>query len=401
MRMLSKLIAGSAAAATVVVIAAGPALADPPSGTTAKAGDIAGVGSDTSEALFDQFSHDYNAAHATGARLYSWDATNPVTGAEADPIVTKKGCASTLRPDGSNAGISALQQNATDSTNTNDFCIDYARSARARQSSDPACTSGGICFVALAADAITYATRDAASGGTNAPASLSTAQLKNIYLCNTTNWSGVGGTKAPIHPFLPVTGSGIRTTFLTALGGGTPITPGSCVNSSVQQNEGTDSQLNDPDAIVPFSVAKYIAEVYHSAPCTKSDCTGNPPCAPSGQENKFGCDEAGVLTIHEINGTKPAAPWPLPASPAPPAVNNNVKLAKTFTRPFQNVIYDVVRFSSSTADHIPAYLEPVFSAANASTPGWACSNSKAKADLQHYGFGVFPATSAVHCGSVN
>jgi hypothetical protein len=52
-----------------------------------------------------------------------------------------------------------------------------------------------------------------------------------------------------------------------------------------------------------------FAEVYHSARCTKAACTGNPPCAPSGQENKFGCDEAGVLTIHEISSRRGPARW--------------------------------------------------------------------------------------------
>lgn len=386
MRMLSKILASSAAAAALVALVVGPALADPPSGVTPKVSDVVGVGSDTTEFLFDQFSHDYNNQHKTGTQLYSWDATNPSTGAQGDPIAAKSGCSTIPRPDGSNAGISALETSQTLSSGTG-FCIDYARSARGRSSTDPACASGGICFVALAGDAITWAARDAASGGTNAPASLTLSQLQKIYLCQVTNWSKAGGANAPIHPFLPVTGSGIRSQFLLALGGGTiPLTPGACVNSSVQQNEGIDPLLNDPDAIVPFSVGKYIAEVYHSAPCTNASCTGSPACAPQLKENLFGCDEAGVLTIKEIQGTKPTAPWPLPASPTPPAINGTVKVSTRFDPLFQNTIYDVVRYSSSTADHIPGYLEPFFAAPAAATPGWACSNAKAQTDIKSYGF---------------
>jgi ABC-type phosphate transport system substrate-binding protein len=390
MRLFTKLLAGSAAAATMVALAAGPALADPPTGVTPKATDIVGVGSDTSEFLFDQFAHDYDNTQS-GAKLYSWDATNPSTGAAGDPIVTKSGCASIARPDGGNAGITALEANTADGSN---FCIDYARSARGRAATDPPYAAGGIAFVATAGDAVTWATRDAASGGTNAPTNLSPTQLKNIYLCNTTNWDKVGGKNGKILPFLPVTGSGIRTVFLTALGGGTTaITPGACVNSTVQQNEGIDPQLNSPDAVVPFSVAKYIAQVYHSAACTNSACTpvSGQICTPTGKQNLFGCNESGVLGLNKISNSEPALPWPLPAPPSSkPKINSN------FTALFQSPIYTVVRFDASTADHIPAYLEKFFSAKSFSTPGWVCKNAKATTDMKNYGFLPSPL-----CGATN
>jgi hypothetical protein len=71
------------------------------------------VGSDTDESLFDQFSGDYNAMlkSATAVQQYSFDATNPVTGAEGDLIVTKPGCSAIARPDGSSAGITAFDAN--------------------------------------------------------------------------------------------------------------------------------------------------------------------------------------------------------------------------------------------------------------------------------------------------
>ena len=378
MRMLSKLMAGAAAAA-LIALAAGPALADPPSGVTPKATDLAGVGSDTSEFLFDQLSHDYNASHS-GTKLYSWDATNPTTGAVGDPVVTKAGCASLPRPDGSNAGITVLEHNTADGSG---FCVDYARSARGRNSTDPPYAAGGIAFTTLGSDAITYATRSAAACGTNAPANLTATQLKNIYECTTTNWRQVGGPNAPISPFLPQSGSGIVNVFLTALGGGvTPIVAGPCVNQTVQQNEGVDSQLNSPNAIVPFSAGKYIAEVYHSAACLNSGCTpvGGVVCNPGAGQNLYGCDVHGVLTLNKINSTAPAAPWPLPAPPA------SVKINSKFTPLFQNSIYTVVRYDATTADHIPAYLEKFFAASTASTKGWACSSTKAKTDIKNYGF---------------
>jgi hypothetical protein len=53
MRILSKLVAGAAVLATVTMISAGPALADPPKGTVPADTDIVGVGSNTSEFLLD------------------------------------------------------------------------------------------------------------------------------------------------------------------------------------------------------------------------------------------------------------------------------------------------------------------------------------------------------------
>src|SRR5262249_36773023 len=122
MRMLSKLLVTTAAVATVTAMAAGTALADPPSGVKPRGSDVVGVGSDTLEFVLDQFSFDYNRTHSSGAKLYSWDALNPVTGL-TDNIVTKSGCAAIPRPDGSSAGISTLILN-TKTSDGKHFCVD-------------------------------------------------------------------------------------------------------------------------------------------------------------------------------------------------------------------------------------------------------------------------------------
>src|SRR5215469_7187536 len=99
MRMLSKLLAGIAAAGAMTVLLAGPAMADPPpSATPPPAGSIVGVGSDTIQFLFDQLSKDYNATHSQ--KMYSWDAVP-----NGSTITPKKGCTSIPRPTGSGAGI--------------------------------------------------------------------------------------------------------------------------------------------------------------------------------------------------------------------------------------------------------------------------------------------------------
>jgi ABC-type phosphate transport system substrate-binding protein len=288
-----------------------------------------------------------------------------------------------------------------------DYCIDFAGASMPRDSADPACETGGDCFVSLGLDAVTYATRDAASGGTDAPDNLTSAQLAKIYECKDTNWKQVGGPNAQIEAYLPYTGDGTRDYFLVALGGGQEaITPGSCVSDlatpsnpggTLASNEGINPALDSPEAIAPYSVAAYIAQGYHSAACTKADCAEvgptTLPCKPTGSENRFSCAENGVLGLNEINGIAPAKPWPLPAPPASPVINTK------FPRPFQYVVSDVVRYDGDTADRIPPGLEPMFAAKTASSPGFACTSAKARKDIEDYGFlPSFPRLGA--CGDV-
>ena len=385
MHMMRKLITASAAAAVLAVVAAssafaaGPAQAgpvgtarhDPTGGTVPREGDVVGVGADTDAFLLDQFSHDYNASHAGSAHLlYSWDALNPKTGG-TDNIVTKAKCSAIPRPDGASAGITAFDANAKTSDGKA-FCIDYARSARGRSASDPPKGPGGILFVELAKDAISYATQST----TNAPGNLTTAQLAAIYNCADTNWNQVGGKNAPIHAFLPNPSlSGMAKSFLVIIG---VTTPGSCVNTEPQQNEGIDPLLKDADAIVPYSVAKYIAQRYHSAKCLNTSCTpvSGVECKPATGKNLFGCDEHGTLKVNSVNGIKPTA------GTAP-----NVTINSTFgSSPFGNPIYDVVRFSSSTPDNIPSNLEKFFASATAKVKGFVCNGKTAATDIKHYGF---------------
>src|SRR5262249_59627569 len=84
--------------------------------------------------------------------------------------------------------------------------LDSAGSSRARHPPAPPFASGGIAFITLAGDAVTYATQ----ATTNAPANLTTAQLTAIYTCAVNNWNQVGGSNAPIKALIPQTGSGTR-----------------------------------------------------------------------------------------------------------------------------------------------------------------------------------------------
>jgi ABC-type phosphate transport system substrate-binding protein len=398
MRMLRSLVVGGAAAATVVALTAAPALADPPGGTTPALTSAVGVGANTTQYLFDQFSASWNKTHAKGTELWSWDATNPATGAIGDEIVTKKGCTSIARPDGGGAGKTALEANTTVPGNSKYYCIDYARTASARSSTDPACTSGGVCYVSLAGDAVTWTDRNTASGGTDAPKSLTQAQLVSIFECKDTNWKQVGGTSAPIQAYLPQTSAATRTFWLTALGNGTAITPGACVSDlpttqdpggTLEENQGNSSIFNSPEAIFIYSIGDYVAQEYHSATCTNAHCTGNPPCTPTASQDTYGCNFTGYLGLGEIKSIKPLTATKVPA------------INPSFPIQFQRSLYDVVRYDPKTTDHIPGgesgspgalNLEQFFAAS-----GYFCTNATSKAAIKDYGF--LPTWKLSSCGA--
>ncbi len=196
MRMLGKLITGAAVIATVTTLTAGVAMADPPSGTTPKATDVVGVGSNTTESLLDQLTLNYNAAHKTGTHIFSWDALENAAATTAGNIATKAGCVAAPRPNGSSAGIAALAGNIKDPKSKSHFCLDFARSSRAEKSTDPA----GLSFIPLALDNISYAS---IAKGSNAPTNLSTHQLTEIYTCTVTKWTQVGGKSKRHDPPAP------------------------------------------------------------------------------------------------------------------------------------------------------------------------------------------------------
>jgi ABC-type phosphate transport system substrate-binding protein len=374
MRMLNKLIAGTAVVASATALAVAPALADPITGSgkavVPSQSDVVGVGSDTIQNLFDQFSIDFNASIRRGPRLYSWDALNPKTGL-TDNIKTKTTCASIMRPNGSSAGITALIAN-TKSKDKKHFCIDFARSSRGRKSTDPSKGPGGILFVALAKDAVTFAT----NSGSHAPTNLTTAQLNAIYTCKDTNWSQVGGSSAPIVAELPQSGSGTRAFFETAIGI-TDSSVGSCVGQTAQENEGVNAVFtgkNAKNVIFPYSIGKYIAEKFHSAKCLKSSCAPvkGVACKPTKKQNRFGCDTHGNMLLRKINGTQPTN-----------GTGSKTVINPHFTANFVRTVYAVVRWAT-TKDHIPAYLEGFFG--SASHHGWVCGTKAAHQDLINYGF---------------
>jgi ABC-type phosphate transport system substrate-binding protein len=396
-----RVFAVAAAVAVAAAMAAVPALADPP-GRAAPQNSIVGVGSDTTQNVFDQFSVDYNTTSAVKAgqadRLFSWDATGPTAAglppADAGDIVTKGPVSATspclvLRPNGSEAGVAALAANTADASSNTGFCTDFARSSSGPSPTTPP----GLQYVPLARDNVTWAVNKV----TNAPANLTTSDLLKIYTCAVTNWDQVGGGNAKIDAQLPQTSSGTRRFFLTAINGGTiPATPGKCVDDSKgesattpppagnlpEENEGYDQFLQGPDVIFPFSAAQWIADG-NSASCTVKNCAridpaaGVPGChTPAGKQLKFGCDYRVNMVLGDINGTSP-----LTSSGA-----QNTKFTPLFTR----TVFAVVRQAPGEPGNVPAYLQPLFGPA-----GWVFGKT-ALADLCAYGFET--AVAQAKCG---
>jgi phosphate transport system substrate-binding protein len=344
-----------------------------------------GLGAQTQQSLVDQFSGDYNAtvSSSTATRLYNWDAVNPVTGALNDTITVKQTCASFARPNGSSAGIVQLAKFAQTS-DSKFLCDNFANSSRPRSSTDPSFGPGGVAFVALAGDAVDWATPKT----TDAPATLTPAQLAAIYTCIDTNWSQVGGKNATIQPFLPQTGSGTLTFWLAAIG---VTTPGPCVsnnNNKLEENEGVDPVLQNPAAIWIYSVGDWIAQKFHSSACTNSGCTGTPPCTPKAGKNEYGCDVHGTYVVKKINGIAPTT-----------GTNGGTRINPAFPGTFDRVLYEVIPYDPNTTDHIPGAtspvggvnLEKIFGAS-----GWACTSATAKLDIKNYGFVSIPT-----CGSTS
>jgi hypothetical protein len=394
MRAIRKIVMIGAAVATVTTVAVSSAFADPSSTPPLKS--YVGVGSAGDAPVFDVLSTSYNSVSTHTTKLYSWDAVNPTTGQVGDTITTKASSSTDTtcniaRPDGSSAGITALENTATDG---GFHCIDFARSARGPATTDP----NTIAFVALAKDAITWVSPKGVTGTASpAPKSLTLTQLANIYACTSgfTTWADVGGkTSATIVPVLPQSGSGSRSAFLLAmgqvlgLGSGVSLTPGSCVVNgtdsagAIQENTGVTAPNQEVfgtktaplvNAMFIYSVADYIAQTAegHSSSIWQPAELGLHSVTDTGGTARF--PTSGTGTTEHINPSFPAQLW--------------------------ITIYDVVpnagTESAPAIPTTPVNLQKVFDANSGTTKGWLCQ-STALTDLKSYGF----TGLGTNCGSI-
>lgn len=240
---------GAALAAGVLAATlASPAAADP----TPQPKDIVGVGSDTSQFALNYladgvvvggaFTPGFNGA-ASGARLVSFDALVP---GNTNQIVLKAGTSPINRPNGSGSG-KALLYGAGNNANVN-----FARSSSGPSSAENA---AGLWHVPFAVDGLKLAV----ATNSNAPASITGAQLVDIYKGNITNWSQIGGQNGVIVPMVPQAGSGTRSFFesqLKALNGNVAVTYGPNVVDTVQEHDDAPIAA-DPNAVAPFSTGRF------------------------------------------------------------------------------------------------------------------------------------------------
>jgi len=373
--------------------------------TTVKASpgenDAVGVGSDTITPVTDQLAQGYNGTIvSTAPHEYSWDAVNPITGAIGDSIPIKADCSPIPRPDGSSAGINQLKTFTKSSSGP--FCTNFARSSRARASTDPPFAAGGVAFVTLAGDAITWSIP---TQNTFAPKSLTDSQLTEIWSCTVpqansgtgpNQWgdlnpalTGTAATQA-IQPFLPQSGSGTLATWLTDIG---VTTPGSCVSNNgnmLEENEGVNPALNVSGGIFIYSVGDYIAQTVHSNKCLNSGCTPNSSgvvCAHTPNKNAFFCNVHGVENLGQIDGVSPIS-----------GTGSSEVINSSFPSKYFRTLFNVVPFDPATTNHIPGAtspvggvnLEPIFS-----STGYDCT-SAGKAIVKAYGFVSLPT-----CGTTS
>jgi ABC-type phosphate transport system substrate-binding protein len=345
MRVVSKIAVAGASAAALIGLGLGPALADPPAGTTPALGSVAGVGAQATQQVMDAISDAYNKTKPAN-KLWSWDAVNPVSGAVGGTIVTK-GSSSTdttcaiTRPDGTGAGLTALSTTATDAGHP---CIDYARASTGPSSASPS----GFVWVGFGEDAVTWTTTTRATG---APATLTAHQLFLIYECKDLTWKSVGGTSTgKIVPALPPTTSGTRTFFLAAIGNptlgacvvnGTINVPGDSLNPVPLEQDTAVSQKNssgdyytgntyffghNANAIFPYSVADWIAE--------------QPAPAGGGHATKSFAS-TGLVQPGAINGISPVT------AGSPDTINKKF-VTDTATSVLARFVYNVVPNVGST-----------------------------------------------------
>jgi hypothetical protein len=369
-------LAAVAAAVAATLIAASPALADPINSSakpvTPASYDVVAIGGGPTQYLLDQLSFNYDTTHKIHTKnhpyIYSWDSTNPKTGAPNGDITTKQGCKKIVRPMSPNSGLGLLYTRKAS-------CVDFAPADRSPISYDPP----SMRYVALAEDNVTYATQRVS----DAPHNLTTQDLREIYTCAVTNWDQFkGGRRGTIEPVLPETyGSGVTsmTSFLEAI---SVAVPGSCVAQppGLPENVGTSKRLINQDAIVPYSTADFLAQRYHSAACGKKPTKG---------QNQFGCNVSGTLRLNSINGTSPTT-----GSGARTVLNLPAMVTKHgYTNAFVSTLFDVTR---GVNGHIPAYLRGFLGPG-----GYFCARAGQKV-IEDYGFELrppgFPACGAITPG---
>lgn len=238
-------LATSAVALSVLALTAGPAAAvyaPDPDDTTFRPGattDLIGVGSDTTQGVVKVVADAFNnQGTPPAAKIVSYAATSGGT-------LDLPDASSINRPVGSGAGKTLL-------FNPSNPNIDFARSSSAQSTAE---TNAGLQSFPFAVDTLIMV--KSGNVPSHAPASLTIAQILDIYKGTVTNWNQVGGSAGVIKPLIPQSGSGTLSFFtaqLVAANNGNPVVFAGTV-TSVTEHDPAPIQ-GDADAIAPFSLAK-------------------------------------------------------------------------------------------------------------------------------------------------
>jgi ABC-type phosphate transport system substrate-binding protein len=302
---------------------------------------VVGVGNDATEVLFDQLARIYDQEHAPGHGVYSYWATGSST------ITPKAGCQPIQRPNGSSPGVLALvnRQVLPDGTP----CVDFARSLSPRTPNAPS----SLVWTPFALDAIAWAT----NAGSNAPRSLTTDDLRAIIECTATRWDQIGGTSDdPIQIYLPAQGPGILT-LLNHMAGVTSI--GSCVGYT-QQDQGIDPEIADnPNALVFYTVGKYIAQAYEGI-----------------------ADVHGDLALGEVNGVSPVV-----FNPSGGRMEINVGQVPGVSAYSSDFLLPEWVVLAPDSD---GTINPQLSRMFIGSDSWICANPRAQEAIKDYGYLPLP-----------
>ncbi|MGH3242232.1 MAG: substrate-binding domain-containing protein [Spirillospora sp.] len=370
----TKLYAASVAAVALAALTtvASPATAEPPPNGTAEV--IAFAGSDTTEDVMDALTAAYRAN--TTANPDGDNTVNIPVQAEAGApgfTVPAQGACTTARtyvneleanppstypaPNGSTDGKNALQGNPPyPADNLATGCIDGARSSSGPSSGDPS----QFEYYAYALDAVGWAHYETSA----APVSLSVAEIRGIYNCTYTNWNQVGGDDAPIHRYIPQSGSGTRSFFIgTVLNGVEPST--SCGQvTDVQEHDGRAVPTGDRyNAILPYSVAQWVAQANNVVEDKRGTVV-------------IGRQETTGGTLNPVNGP-----------------DGNGRYAPNTAVVKENPTFLGVRSVYNVLDgRVSSYSQTLrFAGQDGTGPGYLCDgNSEVTGILTNYGFSPLP-----------
>jgi phosphate transport system substrate-binding protein len=174
-------------------------------------------------------------------------------------------------PNGDDAGRSALEASELNG----DGCVDIARSSDAPR---PAGDGDGedlttFEYYAYALDAVSWT-----SASSHAPANLTQFQLQDIYDCDVTDWSAVGGTPGPIQRYYPPVSS-TRAFFQAEVLGFDPTDisgtgcPGVVITSDESSGVAISTAGDQATAIEPYLASSWVAQANGTTSDTRSGQT--------------------------------------------------------------------------------------------------------------------------------